>query len=113
MIHRRTHPNLDQPGCFACKVASVRVGANSTTSNGADVAATVARERRWGRDMGAYKRLRGQGLQPKRIDGAAHLEAMAEHPHEVESGTLMPGRTHLIDGAKDWYAENTTTIGTP
>lgn len=43
----------------------------------------------WERDMPAYKRLRDDGLQPKRIDGAAEIESKAETPIEVESGRVL------------------------
>lgn len=84
MKHAETHPGLDVEGCFGCKVAGVRMGANSTTSRGARVAEINATERQWHRDMPAYKRLRRQGYQPKQIDGSARLEATARSVAEVE-----------------------------
>jgi len=47
------------------------------------------RERRWSRDMDAYRRLRADGLQPPRIDGAAVLEQEARTRYEVESGRIL------------------------
>ena len=85
MKHRETHPDLDVEGCFGCKVAGVRMGANSTTTRGAAVSETKARARRWEKDMPAYKRLRKNGLQPRGIDGAAELEKRARTAAEVES----------------------------
>jgi len=58
-----------------------------------------AREKRWAKDMPAYKRLRAQGLQPKSIDGSAHLEARAETRFEVESGQVLPGQAKKIETA--------------
>lgn len=43
-------------------------------------------ERRWHKDMDAYKRLRKDGLQPKKIDGSAKVEARAKTEFQVESG---------------------------
>lgn len=43
----------------------------------------------WVDDMHAYKRLRDQGLQPKRVDGSARLEALASDRFEVEMGHLV------------------------
>lgn len=40
------------------------------------------------RDRDAYKRLRNEGLQPKSVNGAHKLEAIAKTPNDVE----------LIDG---------------
>ena len=45
-----------------------------------------ATERRWDKDMDAYKRLRNDGLQPRKIDGAAKVEARAKNEFQVESG---------------------------
>jgi hypothetical protein len=36
--------------------------------------------------MAAYKRLRADGLQPNKIDGAANVEKKAETVFQVESG---------------------------
>jgi hypothetical protein len=87
MKHRERHPGLDVPGCFGCKVAHVSVPASATPSRraGASHAAWVnATERRWDKDMAAYKRLVGDGLQPPKIDGCAVLEKRAEHRHQIE-----------------------------
>jgi hypothetical protein len=62
------------------------MGANSTTSRGSQVEATNKVERGWQKDMPAYKRMRKEGLQPKRIDGAAEVEKKAEHKWQVETG---------------------------
>jgi hypothetical protein len=61
---------------------------NSTTSRGSKVAEHNATERGWKKDMPAYKRLRANGLQPKRVDGAAEVERRAQEPWQVESGIL-------------------------
>jgi hypothetical protein len=59
---------------------------NSTTSRGAKVAQVNATERGWKKDMPAYKR--ANGLQPKRIDGAAEVERRAQESWQVETGIL-------------------------
>ena len=84
MKHAERHPSLDVEGCFGCKVAGVSFGANSTTTRGAQVAATNRTARNWDKDMPAYKRLRANGLQPRGIDGSAALEARAETAAQVE-----------------------------
>lgn len=88
MKHRETHENLDVEGCFGCRVAGVRMGTNTTTSRGARVAEVNQTERNWNKDMPAYKRLRANGLQPKRIDGAAEVEKKAQESWQVETGIL-------------------------
>lgn len=88
MKHRETHPDLDVEGCFGCRVAGIRMGTNSTTTRGARVAQVNQTERNWTKDMPAYKRLRDEGLQPKRIDGAAEVEKRAKEKWQVETGIL-------------------------
>lgn len=84
MKHRETHP-VDVPGCFGCQVLNVQI---NTSSAGA---ATVnERERQWDKDMPAYKRLRHNGLQPRKIDGCAALESQATDKLEVQMGGLIP-----------------------
>ena len=86
MIHQQTHPTLDVEGCFACRVSGIRMGMNTTTTRGQNVASINNTERNWQKDMPAYKRLRKEGLQPKRIDGAAEVEKKAETKFQVETG---------------------------
>lgn len=38
--------------------------------------------------MPAYKRLRADGLQPKRIDGCAEIEKKAKESWQVETGLI-------------------------
>ena len=88
MKHQETHPNLDVEGCFGCRIAGVRMGMNTTTTRGAKVAEVNTTERNWNKDMPAYKRLRANGLQPKKIDGAANVEKRAQEGWQVETGIL-------------------------
>jgi hypothetical protein len=45
---------------------------------------TEARERRWDKDMPAFKRLCQDGLEPASIDGSAYLEATATSAAQIE-----------------------------
>lgn len=81
--------------------------------------AIEAREKRWEKDMPAYKALRAQGLQPPRIDGSAELMANAETRFEVESGKIMKGKAKEIESTistlesvtgKSIYQPNTTPV---
>jgi hypothetical protein len=83
MKHREIHPT-DVPGCFACHLANVQFAKPSFSSLN-----TTLTERRWEKDMPAYKRLRQNGLQPKGIDGSAQLETRANDRLEVEMGHLL------------------------
>ena len=74
-------------GCFACKLRSVNL---APSAQGSPEATTVSlRDKRWDRDMPAYKRLRQQGLQPKGIDGCADLETRAHDQFEIETGSIL------------------------
>lgn len=88
MKHQEVHPDLNVEGCFGCKVAGVRMGVNTTTSRGQRVAQINQTERGWNKDMPAYKRLRANGLQPKKIDGAAEVEKRAQEAWQVETGIV-------------------------
>lgn len=88
MKHAEVHPSLDVEGCFGCKVAGVRMATNSTTTRGKRVSEVNQTERNWNKDMPAYKRLRADGLQPKRIDGAAEVEKKAKEKWQVETGIV-------------------------
>lgn len=43
------------------------------------------REKRWERDIDAFKRLHQEGLRPPRVDGAALRERQGETVYDVES----------------------------
>jgi hypothetical protein len=98
MKHRETHPNLDVPGCFGCRAAGVAFSATAMPGRRPDAIEGIARDRRWTRDMDAYKRLRRDGLQPPQIDGSRVLETHAELPKQVEMGTIAdPKKVALAD----------------
>jgi hypothetical protein len=52
--------------------------------------AGVRKDRQWDLDMPAYKRLRQNGVQPKRIADASTLEARATDQLEIELAQLVP-----------------------
>lgn len=85
--HQETHPTLDVPGCFGCKVVWVSVPSSVTPTRRPE--ASHAKwvndtEKQWHKDMPAYKRLVQEGLQPQRIDGCARLEQEAKHRVDIE-----------------------------
>lgn len=81
-IHQRTHPTLDVPGCYGCKISSI--GIPPSAGGNEAVRAIDSTERQWHKDIGAYKRLRADGLQPRSIDGAHVKEALATTREQVE-----------------------------
>jgi hypothetical protein len=88
----RTHFGQHGPDCFGCRVRTVQFG---------NVEAPPQRnmELQWARDLPAYKRLRTQGLQPPRTQGAAELEARAHTKREVEMGRIIAPRAWREVGA--------------
>lgn len=94
-------------------------GSGTAPTRRAGAEAIEAREKRWEKDMPAYKALRAQGLQPPRIDGSAELMANAETRFEVESGKIMKGKAKEIESTistlesvtgKSIYQPNTTPV---
>jgi len=53
-----------------------------------DLDATKKAEKAKDADMSAYKRLRNSGVQPKSINGSAHLEKHAETKSEINAGRV-------------------------
>ena len=53
-----------------------------------DLEATKKAEKAKDADMSAYKRLRQSGVQPKSINGSAHLEKHAETKNEIQAGRV-------------------------
>lgn len=100
ILHTRTHPTLDVPGCFACRVASVNVGAAALVTRAPDAVAGIAREKRWDKDHPAYKALRKDGLQPRTSEGAHELMMTASSREQVEGlPKLHADRSELLTGA--------------
>lgn len=48
---------------------------------------TLAREKRWNRDLPAYKSLRKQGYRPRSVAGADRLAASATSDSQIEGRT--------------------------
>jgi hypothetical protein len=88
MKHWDTHPQYVE-GCFACRITSVSVSSAAMPSRRPIAHEKVQMERRWDKDMPAYKRLREDGVQPRGIDGCATLERHAEHKTQIELGSLV------------------------
>lgn len=93
-LHERTHPGLDVPGCFGCKVANVQLAPLTP-----HVEQGRAVERQWNRDMPAYKRLRKEGLQPRSVDGAGIHEARAHSAHQIEGKPDPKAVERVLDAA--------------
>ena len=90
---------IDEGNFSIDAVRSIGFGVGTMPTRHPGSQAVEAREKRWEKDMPAYKRMRQQGLQPKTIDGSAHIEAKAETRFEVESGQVLPGQAKKIETA--------------
>lgn len=77
MKHRETHPDLDTPGCFACRISHVRMSGSAMPTRH-NVQQLNAKEKQLDKDLDAYKRIRRTGGQPMKIDGSAKLEKIAD-----------------------------------
>lgn len=61
---------------------------------------TTYTERKWDKDMGAFKRLVDDGHTPGRLEGAYVMERSATHPREIEQGRKFDRDTlKLMDDA--------------
>tara|TARA_Y100001973_G_scaffold99195_1_gene158030 strand:+ start:74 stop:466 length:393 start_codon:yes stop_codon:yes gene_type:complete len=71
-------------------ISSVNIAPSAMPSRNSviDLEATKRAEKAKDADMSAYKRLRQSGLQPKSINGSAHLEKHAETKSEIQAGRL-------------------------
>jgi len=88
MKHREKHPNLDVEDCFGCRIAGVSFAASSMPSRKIENNRIEATERQWSKDMDAYKRLKQDGYQPAKIDGAREIEQKATDVSQVVTGIL-------------------------
>lgn len=84
-LHKqRTHPAA-QPGCFGCKLETLQFATGPTPQS--------LSERTLERDLSAYKSLRQQGIQPRKIGGSADLASTAKTVFDIESGKVHPRLT--------------------
>ena len=88
MKHQETHPNLDVEDCFGCKIAGISISSAAMPGRKSASYEINQTEKRWHKDMDAYKRLRQDGLQPRKIDGSANVEAKATEKYQVETGLV-------------------------
>ena len=93
--HRETHPNLDVEGCFGCRIAHFNVSAEAMPTRKPGSKRIIEKERVLHKDLDAYHRLRQDGQQPKRIDGAAVVEKRAEENWQVAT-CIVPDKTNIV-----------------
>lgn len=85
---------------------SVSAAATPTRDRSKETVAIDAREKRWDKDMPAYKRLREDGLQPAHIDGSRQIEAQANDKLEVAAGrTYDKKQVNVLKEIKEFQRE--------
>lgn len=91
MVKKRedcTPEELAERDAFAEKVRSISFAASAMPSR-SNAAGEKQAWKKMDADMGAYKRLRDDGVQPPSVRGSADLESGAETKMEIESGTVV------------------------
>lgn len=81
--------------CFKCRdgrgcIRGVGFAPTAMPNRFPEATRIVDTDKRWDRDMGAYRRMRDNGIQPKRIDDCAELETRATDQFEVEMAKIVP-----------------------
>lgn len=69
---------------FQEKLRSISFAPSAMPSRAPGAVLDGGRESRWEKDIPAYRRLRKDGLQPKKVDGCAAVEQKAESRVDVE-----------------------------
>ena len=82
----REHWGQHDDGCFGCKLATVQFGASCMPNRRSEAHRAVGMEHDREKNLGAYERLRKQGIQPASTAHAYELEKMSDSVHEIESG---------------------------
>lgn len=85
----------DCGACWKCRegtgcIRSVSFAPTAMPNRYPTAVSTVAMDARWDKDMPAYRRLRDNGIQPKRIDDCAELETRATDQFEIEMAKIVP-----------------------
>ncbi len=81
--------------CFKCRegtgcIRAVSFAPTAMPNRYPQAVREVRTEKQWDADMPAYKRIRNNGVQPKRIDDSAYLESHATDQYEIELGLIVP-----------------------
>lgn len=72
-------------------------------ARGAETRRVDGKEREWAKDMPAYERLRMEGHQPQKIDGADRLEATAVGNWHIKTGQAHTDK--VVDSAMEQARE--------
>lgn len=73
------------------KLRSISVAASAVPSRSVEVAQKELDQKQFAKDAAAYRRLRKDGLQPRRVDGCAEVEKRAETATQVERFVHLGG----------------------
>lgn len=82
-----SHPSsCKDPSCTLSYVDHLRgisFSSDATPTRNPEAHATNIREKRWNRDIPAFKRLHKQGLTPPQIDGSRLRELKGENEYDI------------------------------
>lgn len=81
MIHRRTHPNLDQPDCFGCKASTISFGTVPGGAKDQRTGSSALRQKE--RDLHRYREKRRIGERPDGTTKAA-MDKFDRRMHSLE-----------------------------
>lgn len=103
----RTHLGQHGDACFGCRIQSVTFAPSCfpTTPGGRKALQVRQGDKALSKDLDAFKRLAEGGNMPKRIEGSARTEQLAEVPYEIESGQIARTRAKGPDvdrKGKEW-----------
>lgn len=99
--HQETHPRLDHPDCFGCRIASVRVAAAAMPTRHEQVNQLDAAWDKQMRDDDAYRTLRKQGLQPERTAGCHELAQTDDIRFIEPRPTLWDQRGEILESLSE------------
>lgn len=57
---------------------------------------TTYTERKWDKDMGAFKAMAQQGLNPGKLEGAYVMQRSAKNEREIKMGRPLDAETHAL-----------------
>lgn len=80
-----------QKGCcpdYRTHIRGINIGSFPTQ--------TTYTERKWDKDMTAFKSMADQGLKPAKLEGAYVMERSAKNEREIQMGRPLDPTTHKV-----------------
>lgn len=74
------------------KYRTIGISASAVPSRKTGVAQRNHDQKQFQKDAAAYRRLRRDGTQPRRVDGSAELEVRADSKEQIEQAVFTGGK---------------------